>query len=132
MKTYKFKLYKSKRNKKLHRQINIAGSIYNHCIALHRRYYSIFKKSLRAFSLSKHLTKLKRITRYSHWKLVGSQAIQDISERKSRAYALLFRNLKHNIKIAPPCLKKIRKYKSFTLKQAGYKYTGQKKAGVIQ
>lgn len=90
MKTYKFKLYKSKRNKKLHRQINIAGSIYNHCIALHRRYYKIFKKSLRAFSLSKHLTKLKKITRYSHWKLVGSQAIQDISERISRAYALFF------------------------------------------
>lgn len=114
MKTYKFKLYNSKRNKKLHRQINIAGSIYNHCIALHRRYYRIFKKSLPAFSLSKHLTKLKRLPRYSYWKLVGSQAIQDISERISRAYALFFRNLKHNIKTAPPCFKKIRKYKSFT------------------
>ena len=132
MKTYKFKLYRSKRNKKLHRQINIAGSIYNHCIALHRRYYIIFKKSLRAFSLSKHLTKLKRITRYSHWNLVGSQAIQDISERISRAYALFFRNLKHNIKTAPPGFKKIRKYKSFTLKQAGYKYTGQDNSIIIQ
>lgn len=132
MQTYKFKLYRSKRNKKLHRQINIAGSIYNHCIALHRRYYKIFKKSLRAFSLSKHLTKLKRITRYSHWNLVGSQAIQDISERISRAYALFFRNLKHNIKTAPPGFKKIRKYKSFTLKQAGYKYTGQDNSIIIQ
>ena len=132
MKTYKFKLYRSKRNKKLHRQINIAGSIYNHCIALHRRYYRIFKKILRDFSLSKHLTKLKRITRYSHWKLVCSQAIQDISERISRAYALFFRNLKHNIKTAPPCFKKIRKYKSFTLKQAGYKYTGQDNSIIIQ
>ena len=132
MKTYKFKLYSSKRNKKLHRQINIAGSIYNHCIALHRRYYRIFKKSLRAFSLSKHLTKLKRITRYSHWKSVGSQAIQDISERISRAYALFFRNLQHNIKTAPPGFKKIRKYKSFTLKQAGYKYTGQDNSIIIQ
>ena len=121
MKTYKFKLYNSKRNKKLHRQINIAGSIYNHCIALHRRYYRIFKKSLGGFSLSKHLTKLKKITRYSHWKLVGAQAIQDITDRISRGYALFFRNLKHNIKTAPPCFKKIRKYKSFTLKQAGWK-----------
>lgn len=132
MKTYKFKLYRSKRNKKLHRQINIAGSIYNHCIALHRRYYKIFKKSLRAFSLSKHLTKLKKLSRYSYWNLVGSQAIQDISERISRAYALFFRNLKHNIKTAPPGFKKIRKYKSFTLKQAGYKYTGQDNSIIIQ
>ena len=132
MKTYKFKLYRSKRNKKLHRQINIAGSIYNHCIALHRRYYRIFKKSLRAFSLSKHLTKLKRITRYSHWNLVGSQAIQDISERISRAYALFLRNLQHNIKTAPPGFKKIRNYKSFTLKQTGYKYTGLDNSIIIQ
>ena len=86
MKTYKFKLYSSKRNKKLHRQIDIAGSIYNHCIALHRRYYRIFKKSLTTFSLSKHLAKLKKISKYTHWKLVGSQAIQDISERIGRAY----------------------------------------------
>lgn len=28
MKTYCFKLYRAKRNKKLHRSINIAGSIY--------------------------------------------------------------------------------------------------------
>ena len=132
MKTYKFKLYNSKRNKKLHRQINIAGSIYNHCIALHRRYYRIFKKSLGGFSLSKHLTKLKKITRYSHWKLVGAQAIQDITDRISRGYALFFRNLKHNIKTAPPCFKKIRKYKSFTWKQTGYKYTGQDNSIIIQ
>lgn len=50
MKTYKFKLYSSKRNKKLHRQINIAGSIYNHCIALHRRYYRIFKSNSSAIA----------------------------------------------------------------------------------
>ena len=32
-----------------------------------------------------------------------------------------FRNLKHKIRTAPPSFKKIRKYKSFTLKQAGWK-----------
>lgn len=132
MRTYKFKLYSSKRNKKLHRQINIAGSIYNHCIALHRRYYRLFKKSLTAFTLSKHLTKLKKLPKYVRWKLVGSQAIQDISERIGRAYGLFFHNLKHNIKTSPPCFKKNRKYKSFTLKQAGYKYTGQDNSIIIQ
>lgn len=34
MKTYCFKLYDSKRNRKLHSQINAAGLVYNHCIAL--------------------------------------------------------------------------------------------------
>ncbi len=37
MRTYRFKLYNSKRNRKLHKQINAAGLVYNHCIALHKR-----------------------------------------------------------------------------------------------
>ena len=61
MRTYIFKLYKAKRNKKLHKVINIAGIIYNHCIALHKRYYRLFKKSLNIYKLQKHLTKLKKI-----------------------------------------------------------------------
>ena len=121
MKTYCFKLYKAKRNKKLHKVINIAGIIYNHCIALHKRYYRLFKKSLNIYKLQKHLTKLKKIGKFSYFKEVGSQAIQDITQRIDRAYKLFFRNLKHKIRTAPPSFKKIRKYKSFTLKQAGWK-----------
>ena len=121
MKTYCFKLYKAKRNKKLHKVINIAGIIYNHCIALHKRYYRLFKKSLNIYKLQKHLTKLKKIGKFSYFKEVGSQAIQDITQRIDRAYKLFFRNLKHKIRTAPPSFKKIRKYKSFTLKQAGGK-----------
>ena len=60
MKTYCFKLYNSKKNRKLKDKINIAGIIYNHCIALHKRYYHLFHKSLNKFALQKHLTKLKR------------------------------------------------------------------------
>jgi putative transposase len=53
--------------------------------------------------------------------MVGSQSIQDITQRIDRAYKLFFRNRKQNIRSAPPSFKKVRKYKSFTLKQAGYK-----------
>ncbi len=124
MKTYCFKLYQAKRNRKLHRQINISGCIYNHCIALHKRYYHMFGKSLNAYRLQKHLTKLKSREKYSFWNLVGSQAIQDIAQRIDKGYKLFFRNLKHKVKTAPPSFKKVKKYKSFTLKQAGYKYSG--------
>lgn len=37
MKTYKFKLYHSKKNKKLSHQLWVASKVYNHCIALHRK-----------------------------------------------------------------------------------------------
>ena len=124
MKTYCFKLYQAKRNRKLHRQINISGCIYNHCIALHKRYFRMFGKSLNAYRLQKHLTKLKAREKYAFWNLVGSQAIQDIAQRIDKGYKLFFRNLKHKVKTAPPSFKKVKKYKSFTLKQAGYKYSG--------
>ena len=121
MKTYCFKLYNSKRDKYLHLKISLACEIYNHCIALHKCYYRLYKKSLNVYVLQKHLTKLKKQEKYSHWNELGSQAIQDITERIDRAYKLFFRNHKTGIKSAPPSFKKRRNYKSFTLKQAGYK-----------
>lgn len=121
MKTYCFKLYRANKNKKLHRQISAAGLIYNHCIALHKRYYSLYGKSLNKYQLQKHLTKLNKLPKFGYIKEIGSQAVQDITDRIDRAYKLFFRNLKHNIRTAPPSFKKVRKYKSYTLKQAGWK-----------
>ena len=121
-KTYKYKLYQSKKNKKLNQQIDIAGLIYNHCIALHKRYYRLTGKHLNKFQLMKHITKIKKKEKYKHWNLLGSQAIQDIVERIDKAYQLFFRNLKQGVKTSPPKFKKVKKYKSFTLKQAGWQY----------
>jgi len=121
VRTYKFKLYQSKNNKRLHQQINISGIIWNHCIALHRRYYRLTGKSLNGYALMKHLAKLKKIAKYSYWNLVGSQAIQDIVQRIDKAYKLFFGNLKRKVRTSPPGFKKVKRYSSFTLKQAGWK-----------
>ena len=121
MRTYCFKLYRSKRNKKLHRSIDIAGQIYNHLIALHKRYYRLYGKHLNVNKLMKHITKLKKQKRFAFWNQLGSQAIQDIAQRIERSYRLFFEKSKRGIKTASPSFKKIKKYKSFTLKQAGYR-----------
>ncbi|MBR1420344.1 MAG: transposase [Selenomonadaceae bacterium] len=121
MKTFCFKLYQSERNGKLHKQINAAGLIFNHCIALHKRYYRLYHKFLHANKLKKHLTKLKKIFKFRYLLEIGSQSVQDIAERIDRAYQLFFRNLKRKIRCSPPNFKKVRRYKSFTLKQAGWK-----------
>ncbi len=121
IKTYKFKLYKTKRLKYLHRLINISADIYNHSIALHKRYYRLYHKTLNKFVLQKHITKLKRLSRYNYWNELGSQAIQEITERIDKGYKKFFR---HENK-RPPTFKKKRKYKSFTLKgMVGYKLNG--------
>ena len=117
MKTYKFKLYQNKRNKHLHLAINAASSIYNHCIALHKCYYRLFGKHLNVNQLMKHIAKKRK--RNSYWQLVGSQAVQDICQRIDKAYKHFFQN--HSKGVRPPNFKKRIKYKSFTLKQAGYK-----------
>jgi putative transposase len=120
MKTLKFKLYNHKRNRFLKRSINAAGVIYNHCIALHRRYYRMFKKHLNCAQLQAHIAKLRK--RNPFWQSVGSQAVQDICQRIEKAYQLFFKHHKKGVR--PPGFKKVRKYKSFTLKQAGYKFIG--------
>ena len=118
MRTLRFKLYEHKRNKHLKRMINASGMISNHCIALHRRYYKMWGKHLNCAKLQSHIAKLRK--RNPFWQLVGSQAVQDICQRIEKAYQLFFKHSKKGVK--PPGFKKVKKYKSFTLKQAGYKF----------
>lgn len=128
MRTYQFKLYHSKRNRYLHQQIDIAGCIYNHCIALHKRYYRFYGKYLDIYQLQKHLTKLKKVSKYSFWNLLGSQAIQEITERIDKGYKRFFDFVrkKSTQKVSPPGFKKVKKYKSFTLKQSGWGLDGNR------
>ena len=93
--TYKYKLYKTQKLKHLHKIINISGIIYNHIIALHKRYYKLYGKHLNKFKLQKHITKLKKLEKYKFWKNVGSQAIQNITERIDEAYKKFFDSIHH-------------------------------------
>ena len=52
---------------------------------------------------------------------LGSQAVQNIAERIDRAYTLFFENVKRKVRTSPPKFKALCRYKSFTLKQAGWK-----------
>lgn len=123
VKTYRFKLYHSKKNKHLNDSIDIAASIWNYCIAMHRHYYRAFGKHLSANRLMKHITKVKK-TLHPEWQALGSQAIQDVVERIDRSYSAFFNHIKqkrHGRK-SPPHFCKRERYKSFTLKQAGYAF----------
>ena len=129
VKTYKFKLYQSKKNKYLNDGIDIAASIWNYCIAMHRHYYKAFGKHLSANRLMKHITKVKK-TLHPEWKALGSQAVQDVVQRVDRSYKAFFDHMKqkrHGRK-SPPSFKKRSRYSSFTLKQAGYAFYNSNRA----
>ena len=122
LRTYKYKLYNSKKLRKLEYLLGIACFIYNHCIALQKRYYRLYKKNINKFVLIKYLTKLKKLNRFNFWKELNSQTIQDIAERVCRSYKSFFSNHKKNKKVNPPKFCNKVKYRSITYKQTGYKF----------
>jgi putative transposase len=116
-KTYKYRLYTSKRDYRLHHLINIAGIIWNHITALQKRYYQLFGKNIDTGRMKAHIAKLRMKTKqYRYWRNLGSQAVQQICERHEAAYDRFFAKQGNR-----PRFKKVKKYRSFTLKQCGWK-----------
>ena len=121
MKTYKFKMYSNHGNRELHKTIDGHAHVWNHCVALQRRYYTIYGKYISKFRLINHISKLKRLPKFSHWNQLPSQAIQDVAARIDKGYRAMFEARAIGKKWGRPRFKPRRKYKSFTLLQAGWK-----------
>ena len=121
MKTYKFKLYSNHGNRESHQTIDGHSEVWNHFVALCRRYYGISGKYPGKKALRRHLTKLKRLPRYVHWNLLPSQSLQDVIDRLDKAYSKMFADRKSGKRSGRPRFKKRKRYKSYTLTQAGWK-----------
>ncbi len=121
MKTYKFKLYSNHGNRELHKTIEGHASVWNHCVALQRRYFAMFGKYISKFRLMKHISKLKKTRRFAHWKQLPSQAIQDVVARIDKGYQAMFEARVKGHKWGRPRFKPRGRYKSFTLTQVGWK-----------
>ena len=120
MKTYKFKLYSNHGNRELQKTIDSHAHVWNHFVALCRRYYAIYGRYAGKKALMRHLTKLKRLSRFAHWNLLPSQSLQDVIDRLDKAYTQMFADPKSNKRSSRPRFKKRKLYKSYTLKQAGW------------
>ena len=125
VRTLCFKLMRSKKNRKLHCEIEQFCRVYNHFIAVIERYYRLFKKHPSANRLKMLLPKLKRTRRLSWLKELPSQALQDVVERIDRAYKRFFNERKKGKRCGKPHFKQPESYKSFTLKQAGWELVGE-------
>lgn len=128
-KTLKYRLYRNRRNKHLMNRIDVAGIIWNHTIALQRRYYRLTGGYVGQTRMQRQLLKLRRSQRFAFWQKVGSQAVQQIGERHHKAYQRFFdyKAGRSQLQVGRPTFKKVKKYKSFTLKQAGWKLLGGNK-----
>ena len=90
--TYKYRLYTNRYNDELVEQIHAAASIWNHAVALTRRYYQRYGSSIGSYRLMKHIARLRR--RNAYWQRLGSQAVQDVIERLYKAYDRFFKDPK--------------------------------------
>jgi putative transposase len=73
--------------------------------------------------MQEHLAKMQdRGTRYRYLLEIPSQALQQVCERADNSYQAFFEwaKTKTGPRRGPPRLKKVRRFKSFTLKQAGW------------
>jgi len=120
MKTYKFKMYSNHGNGALHKTIDGHAEVWNHCVALQRRYYAIYGKYISKFRLINHISRLKRLPKFAHWNQLPSQSIQDVATRIDKGYRAMFEARASGKKWGSPRFKRRRKYKSFTLLQVGW------------
>lgn len=114
MMTYTYKLYRSKRTAKLDAMLREACFVWNHALALQKRYYSLFGKYVGCSRMKAHFA--KRIGR----RLLHSQTVQEILERLDLSYQRFFKRLNRR----PPKFRKAREFSSIVYKQGGFKLNG--------
>jgi putative transposase len=114
---YKYRLYRcDKQDRTLRHKLFVASTIWNHFIALQRRYYRLTGKYIGYERMSKYVLKLRKSARFALWQDLHSQVCQNVVRRVDDAYQRFFNKLaKH-----PPKFKKAQKYRSFTFPQSGY------------
>ncbi len=112
--SYKYKLYKTKLTKYLDRILREACFVWNHALALQKRYYRLFGKYISKNVMQKHFA--KRINR----NLLHSQSVQEILERLDTAFQRFFKKLAKR----PPKFRRAKDFSSFVFKQGGFTLNG--------
>ena len=112
--SYKYNIYHSKKTKYLDKMLRECCFVWNHALALQRRYYRLFGKYIPVGKMQKHFAKrVKRI-------LLHSQTIQEILQRLDSAYNRFFKKLAKR----PPKFKRSDCFNSFVFKQGGFTLNG--------
>ena len=114
MLTYTYKLYRTKRTAKLDALLREACFVWNHALALQKRYYALYGKYVPCGRMKSHFA--RRIGR----KLLHSQTSQEILERLDLSYRRFFNRQSKR----PPKYRKAREFSSIVYKQGGFRLSG--------
>lgn len=114
MLTYEYKLYSNRRTASLDAMLREACFVWNHALALQRRYYSLYHGYVSCARMKAHFA--RRIHRCT----LGAQTTQEILERLDASYKRFFTRVAKR----PPKFRKAEHFRSFVFKQCGYKLYG--------
>lgn len=112
--SYKYKLYRTKKTRYLDKMLREACYVWNHSLALQKRYYKLYHKYIPRFMMHHHFAK-----RYKPI-LLNSHTVREILDRLDITYKRFF---KHDAK-RPPKFKKMVEFSSFVFKDNGYSFSG--------
>lgn len=116
MVSYEYKLYRSKKNRFLDDMLMECSFVWNHALALQKRYYRMYGGYITSARMQKHF--VKRI----HRRRLHSQTRQEIIQRLDSAYQRFFKRKAKR----PPKFKKVVYFTSFVFKQGGFKIEGNR------
>ena len=88
---YKYRLYVNKHTDELSQLVTTSNCVWNHIVALYRRFYKLYKTNPSCSAMQKHIAKLARNNRY--WKLMGSQSLQELCQRVDQTYKMFFKRI---------------------------------------
>ncbi|MCY3551105.1 MAG: RNA-guided endonuclease TnpB family protein [Candidatus Poribacteria bacterium] len=114
MKTYKYKFGNQSNLIRLGNLLDDMWQVHKYFHEWHRQRYKDGLPYANHAAMCEHLTDLKRTT-HPHWKALPSQAMQEELKRIHLAYERFFKKLGGR-----PKIKKRHRFKSLTLKQAGW------------
>jgi|GEM_PF-1092866 len=91
---YQYRLYRcDKKDRKLRHKLFVASLIWNHLVALQRRYYRLTGKYISLMVMNKHVLKLRRTGKLRLWKGLHSQCCQDVCKRLDDGYQRFFKGV---------------------------------------
>lgn len=112
---YKYKLYTTKQTKHLDAMLREASWVWNHALALQKRYYRMYGKYIDVTRMQK-----KWVQWYGKSYRHHSQTVQEILQRLDKSYSRFFQHIQKR----PPKFKRADDFKSFVFKQGGYSLCG--------
>ena len=108
--SYKYKLYRTDKTKHIDKLLRDGAFVWNHALAIQRRYYRLYHKYVNVVNMQKHFSKRYKFA----W--LHSQSTQEIIQRLDIAYKRFFDHMAKR----PPKFRKDSDFSSIVFKQGGY------------